>query len=58
MPSLRNVILVDNSDGRVGTSKLGATVAFADLMGDWERMKGESVVLEEPLHGDDIINIQ
>lgn len=58
VPSLRNVILVDNSEGRVDFSKLGCTVGYGDLLEEQRGMRGREVVLEEEAKVDDIINIQ
>ena len=56
VPSLKNVILVDNSEGRVDISKLGCTIGYGDLLEEQRWMKGREVVLEEEAKVDDIIN--
>jgi acyl-CoA synthetase (AMP-forming)/AMP-acid ligase II len=54
--SLRNIILVDNSEDRVDISPLKATIPFTDLINGTDG--GREVVPDEPLHRDDIVNIQ
>lgn len=56
MPSLRNVILVDNSEGRVGIEGMKSTVEFGELLDGMSGMRGKEVVPDEPLMTDDIIN--
>ncbi|KAG4411400.1 hypothetical protein IFR04_015458, partial [Cadophora malorum] len=58
VPSLKNVILVDNSEGRVDVSKLGCTAGYGDLLEEQRGRRGREVVLEEEAKVDDIINIQ
>jgi acyl-CoA synthetase (AMP-forming)/AMP-acid ligase II len=55
--SLRNIILVDNSQDRIDTSNFRATTPFTDLLVASSR-KEEVVVPDEELHRDDIVNIQ
>jgi len=54
VPSLKNLILVDNSQGRINTSPLKATTPFSDLLNGGLSLKGA----EEELHPDEIVNIQ
>jgi len=56
--SLRNVVLVDNSAGRVETAGLGATVPFGELLQDSWGWREERIVPDSPLERDEIINIQ
>lgn len=56
VPSLRDIILVDNSAGRVDTERLRATVVFGELLDGMSGIKGRSVVPESELKVDDIIN--
>ena len=56
VPSLKNVILVDNSEGRVDVSKLGCTAGYGDLLEEQRGRRGREVVLEEEAKVDDIIN--
>ena len=53
VPSLRGMVLVDNSEGRVNTSELQATVPFQDIQAGEER-----TLPDQGLHKDEIINIQ
>lgn len=55
-PSLKNIILVDNSSGRVNTSRLKATTPFQDLL-----LSTSSPSVPKPdsvLNPHDVINIQ
>lgn len=56
VPSLKNLILVDNSNKRIDVSPLNATTPFSALLG--EQYLGQRVVPDSPLHHDDTINIQ
>ncbi|TAQ83331.1 hypothetical protein B7494_g8345 [Chlorociboria aeruginascens] len=60
IPSLENVILVQNSEERVSTAGLRATIPFEELM--WENEEGKraerDIVPDEELYGDEIVNIQ
>jgi acyl-CoA synthetase (AMP-forming)/AMP-acid ligase II len=56
--SLRNVILVDNSEGRIDTSAFKATTAFTDLANASAADAGREFVPDEPLDMHDTINIQ
>lgn len=56
VPSLKNIILVDNSNGRVDTSSLKATTPFTDLMSS--TYSGQGVVPDKTLHRDETVNIQ
>ena len=56
VPSLRNVILVDNSSNRVDASSLRATIPFIDVLRD--SMREQAIVPDSPLHKDDVVNIQ
>lgn len=56
VPSLKNVILVDNSDGRVPTSSFTAITPFHDVL--QEVINGQPYIPDEELHRDDTINIQ
>ncbi|KAH7312012.1 hypothetical protein BKA65DRAFT_468008 [Rhexocercosporidium sp. MPI-PUGE-AT-0058] len=58
VPSLRNVILVDNSEGRVDVTGMKSTVGFGELLDGMKGMRGRELVPDEPLRTDDIINIQ
>jgi acyl-CoA synthetase (AMP-forming)/AMP-acid ligase II len=57
IPSLRNIILVDNSSNRVDTSSFRATTPFFELFAASSK-KAVEVVPDEELDGDDIVNIQ
>jgi acyl-CoA synthetase (AMP-forming)/AMP-acid ligase II len=57
-PSLKNIILVDNSQDRVDTSPLNATTPFIDLLGSFTSSKSKEVIPDEPLDTHDTINIQ
>ncbi|RDW62109.1 hypothetical protein BP6252_11542 [Coleophoma cylindrospora] len=56
VPSLCNVILVDNSSSRVDVRSLSATTPFADLLSS--SRGDQSVVPDSILDPDDIVNIQ
>lgn len=53
VPSLREVVMVDNSSGRVDTGSLGGTVPFEALMQESRRS-----LPDQGLHKDDVVNIQ
>ncbi|KAB8446204.1 hypothetical protein FH972_025186 [Carpinus fangiana] len=55
VPSLRNVVLVDNAEGRVDAAGIKCARAFADVLEDGGR--GERSVKEE-LSADEVVNIQ
>ena len=57
VPSLRNIILVNNSEDRINVSSFHATTPFTDLLFSSAR-KAETVVPDEELHRDEIVNIQ
>ena len=53
VPSLTQVVLVDNAEGRVNTSELKAAVPFGDIArGD------EQSISDQGLHKDEVVNIQ
>jgi acyl-coenzyme A synthetase/AMP-(fatty) acid ligase len=54
VPSLKGVIVVENSSGRVDTTALGALSSYMDVFRNGE---GEKLVPKE-LDADDIVNIQ
>lgn len=58
IPSLRNVFLVDNSQGRIDTSPFKATTPFADLVNGSASLGGREVIPDKPLDRNDTINIQ
>lgn len=58
VPSLLNVIVVDNSDGRIDPSLLKATTPFTDLVNGSVSEKGRTLIPDEPLDKHDTINIQ
>jgi long-subunit acyl-CoA synthetase (AMP-forming) len=53
VPSLQQVVLVDNSKGRVDVNQLGATTPF-----DAIQAASEQSISYQNLHKDDIVNIQ
>ena len=55
VPSLREVIIVDNSDGRVDQSLLKPTVNYDDVLSGGS---GSSSLSEQFLHPDEVVNIQ
>ena len=55
VPSLREVIIVDNSDGRVDRSLLRPTVNYDDVLSGGS---GSSSLPERFLHPDEVVNIQ
>ncbi|KAG0650484.1 Acyl-ligase [Hyphodiscus hymeniophilus] len=57
VPSLNNIILVDNSEGRINTSTFGAASRFEDLLASSSR-KGQNIIPDSELHRDEIVNIQ
>jgi len=57
IPSLRNIILVDNSDARIDTSPLRATTPFTDLLSSSSH-SASSIVPNLELDPDEIVNIQ
>lgn len=56
VPSLQNLILVDNSEGRIDTSPYTATIPFPTLLSP--SSVGKRVIPDEELHRDETINIQ
>ncbi|EPE35042.1 Acetyl-CoA synthetase-like protein [Glarea lozoyensis ATCC 20868] len=56
VPSLRNIIIVDNSSGRIDTSSLTATTPFQELMASQSSTK--EVIPDTPLSKDEVVNIQ
>lgn len=53
VPSLKEIVLVDNSSGRVSTSEMKSTVGFEDILhGNVQTLP------DQGLHKDDIVNIQ
>ncbi|KAI9046918.1 hypothetical protein LZ554_008996 [Drepanopeziza brunnea f. sp. 'monogermtubi'] len=57
-PSLRNIILVDNSSSRINTSSLRATTSFSALLASYDSKRNTAIVPDEPLRPSDTINIQ
>ena len=55
LPSLRKVIYVDNSDGRVDVSSMRPTVSYVDVISGG---RGALPVSKQKLHPNDIVNIQ
>ena len=55
VPSLREVIVVDNSDGRVDTASLAPTTPYSHVIFDG---RGSYLIPWESLHPEDIVNIQ
>jgi TBC1 domain family member 8/9 len=55
VPSLKEVVIVENSDGRVDTSSWRAARRFQDVLEDGESRKRLPVW---PLHSDEVVNIQ
>ncbi|KAK3111501.1 hypothetical protein LTR53_013182 [Teratosphaeriaceae sp. CCFEE 6253] len=53
VPSLQEIVLVDNSSGRVDVKELGATVAFEDVSAG-----SRQTLPDQGLHRDDVVNIQ
>ncbi|KAK0266271.1 hypothetical protein LTS09_000221 [Friedmanniomyces endolithicus] len=53
VPSLKEIILVDNSSGRVDTAELKATVPFEAILAG----SGQTLP-DQGLHKDDVVNIQ
>lgn len=53
VPSLQQVVLVDNSSGRVNTQELKAAVPFEDVL-----QGNEQTIPDQGLHKDDVVNIQ
>ncbi|KAI5357187.1 putative AMP-dependent synthetase/ligase, AMP-binding, AMP-binding enzyme domain, ANL [Septoria linicola] len=53
-PSLKEIVLVDNSRGRVDTATLGATVPYQAV----QEGSSESALSDQKLHKDDVVNIQ
>jgi acyl-CoA synthetase (AMP-forming)/AMP-acid ligase II len=51
--ALQQIVLVNNSDGRVNTEDLKATVPFEDVQKD-----DENTLPDQNLHKDDVVNIQ
>jgi acyl-CoA synthetase (AMP-forming)/AMP-acid ligase II len=53
VPSLRQIVLVDNSAGRVNVKNMKAAVQFEDLLDGSQR-----ALEDQGLHKDDVVNIQ
>ena len=53
VPSLTQMVIVDNSEGRVNTSELKATVPFKDI-----ETGEEQTLADQGLHKDEVVNIQ
>ncbi|KAK2624839.1 hypothetical protein QTJ16_006032 [Diplocarpon rosae] len=58
VPSLRNVILVDNSFSRIDISPLTSTTPFHALLASHSSSKAKGIVPDSPLGTDDIVSIQ
>lgn len=58
VPSLKKIILIDNSDSRVDTSSLTATTPFQDVISSSTAFAGQAIVPDAPLLIDENINIQ
>lgn len=58
VPSLKDIILVDNSSSRIETSSFTATTPFSSLLNDSMSLSEKEVVPDSPLNREDIINIQ
>jgi hypothetical protein len=54
VPTLQNVVLVDNSAGRINPDELRATIPFEYL----QEMSGSQGLPDQQLHKDDVVNIQ
>lgn len=54
VPSLKQLVVVNNSQGRIDASKLKAAVQFGDILNGWPGC----VLEDQKLHKDDIVNIQ
>ncbi|EKD14327.1 uncharacterized protein L3040_008321 [Drepanopeziza brunnea f. sp. 'multigermtubi'] len=58
VPSLRNIILVDNSSARIDTSPWRATTPFSALLSSYDSKRNTAIVPDEQLKPSDTINIQ
>ncbi|KAI6712986.1 hypothetical protein JHW43_004455 [Diplocarpon mali] len=58
VPSLRNIILVDNSSSRIDVSSLTSTTSFHALLASHSSSKDKRIVPESPLRTDEVVNIQ
>ncbi|KAF8460301.1 hypothetical protein BDZ91DRAFT_833016 [Kalaharituber pfeilii] len=56
VPSLKSVIVVDNSMGRINATRLKAVTPFRDIINN--EFSGRSEIAKIPLSPDEIINIQ
>jgi acyl-CoA synthetase (AMP-forming)/AMP-acid ligase II len=54
VPSLKKIILVDNSEGRIDPSSLKVAVPYEDVIGGWS---GQALSAQG-LNPDDVVNIQ
>ncbi|KAF4632798.1 hypothetical protein G7Y89_g5335 [Cudoniella acicularis] len=57
VPSLKNIILVDNAYGRVDTSSFSATIPFHELLDETSNRNTE-IIPDSELNKDEIVNIQ
>lgn len=55
VPSLQDVIIVDNSNGRVDTTSLRPTITYEQVISDG---KSAGPISSQNLHSDDTVNIQ
>lgn len=55
VPSLKHVIMVDNSAGRFSTNSVRFADAYSDVLADGECMRA---LTDQGLHPDEIVNIQ
>jgi TBC1 domain family member 8/9 len=55
VPSLSQIVLVDNTDENIDSSDLKSVVQYRDVLGDSVRATG---LPDQGLHPDDIVNIQ
>lgn len=58
VPSLKNIILVDNSSSRIDTSGYTSTISFSSLLSAHRSKKNAAIVPDDELRTDDTINIQ
>ncbi|PBP16392.1 acetyl-CoA synthetase-like protein [Diplocarpon rosae] len=58
VPSLRNIILVDNSFSRIDISSLTSTTPFHALLATHSSSKSQGIVPDSPLSTGDIVSIQ
>lgn len=55
VPSLRQVIIVDNSNGRINSASFKPTINYNDVLSD---ASSPDLLPKQTLHPDDIVNIQ